>query len=122
MARRHISVMLPLPPPPSRMPNNVWRVVTGRGREDARYQAWLDEAGWILRRQMPFVDVAPPLSVEIALTPPGRRGRAIDCHVKSILALCRRQNLMRVDADVHRLLAYWCRDIDDGARVEIVAI
>jgi len=114
----HLCILLPWPP----SLNGNWRSVRGRVVKSKTYKGWLMRAGWAIQQQKPFVDIMPPLSVEIALGPPDRRKRDLDNLIKPILDLCCKHGLMQDDCDVHRLLAYWCRDIDNGARVEITSI
>ena len=112
-------IVLNLPIPPST--NNLF-VSSRRGYrfKSRRYNAWLTEAGWILKVQRAG-RIAGPVQVVIRATPKRRR-RDADNLIKPLLDLLVSARVIEGDdwRVVRSVTAAWCDGIEHGlVRVEI---
>lgn len=103
-------IVLPFPP----SVNNLFVNAGKRGRiKSSRYEIWLNEAGWELKRQRP-VKHAGPVSVTIALCPSDKRRRDADNGCKAVLDLLVKHQVIEGD-DNRFVKAVTARWVDVGA-------
>jgi crossover junction endodeoxyribonuclease RusA len=95
-----------LPFPPS--VNGIWRGGKG-GRHylSAKYKAWKDAAGLMLRAQAGNKHISGPYAVEIQASRPDKRRRDIDNLIKPVLDLLSLMNVTSDDSECQLVSAEW---------------
>lgn len=108
---------LHLPWPPS-----VNGLFAGKARRypSLAYRKWKAAAGWELQAQRP-PQISVRVDVAIGLTPPDRRARDADNHVKAVLDLLVAQRVLADDAQEHvrEVRVSWAQAERPGATVTI---
>lgn len=103
--------------------NSIWRAVNGRNIVSKRYREWKEHAGRTLLSQRPK-KIKGPVSIAIELTPPDKRARDLDNHVKPIFDLLVTHQI--VEADDCRTIREFLVSLENseipGARVTISPI
>lgn len=111
-----IEIRLPFPPSSNNLfAGRVRRYATGT------YRRWRAAAGWELVAQR-IKPMAGPVSIEVELSPPDKRPRDCDNHLKAIVDLIVQQGLLPDDNGKHvrGVSAHWAQQPGSpGATVRI---
>jgi Holliday junction resolvase RusA-like endonuclease len=97
-----VAVQLPWPP----ATNGLYATVGRRRVRTARYDRWLREAGWALRRQRPG-QVAGAFKASLVFTAPDARRRDLDGVLKPVLDLLVGNGLIEDDSLARELHLAW---------------
>lgn len=100
-------VTLTLPYPPS--VNNLYRNAGNRRVKTEAYMAWLNAAGWELRRQRPG-HVPGRYRLSLVLTPPDGRARDADNTFKAVSDLLKTCGVIAEDSLAKAVSAEWSDD------------
>lgn len=101
--------MLPMPP----STNRLWRNGRGRTYLSAEYQAWKEEAGWLVNAQhVPAIN--PPYQVEYAFGRKDRRRSDLLNREKALSDLLQSSFVITNDCEIHDARLYWASDVEPG--------
>jgi len=82
------------------------------------YTNWAIEAGWALKQQK-YSKFTTPVSVELQVGPPDRRKRDLDNVQKATFDLLEHLGVIENDNLIHRIHAYWDREVKNGILVTV---
>jgi crossover junction endodeoxyribonuclease RusA len=113
-----VSQPITLPFPPST--NNLFKNI-GKGRaRTAAYNAWINEALWMVKAQRP-ASVTGRFTFEMLVQRPDKRARDIDNLTKPVLDLLKKAGVIRDDSDAKRIVLEWSDDAPTkGAGVSVM--
>lgn len=116
------SVSVTLPYPPS--VNRLWRSVRGRVIRSAEYEAWLNEASWIIYRAVGKTadcqGVVGPYALTVRLCPPDRRARDLDNTLKALSDALKLGEAIQDDHLCQRIDLEWDTSVK-GAFVSVMS-
>lgn len=108
-------IQLTLPYPPST--NRLWRRAGKRIHKDAKYTAWLEEAGWVAREQCSW-GLSGKYQLTILAARPDRRKRDLDNLIKPVSDLLASVGIIGDDCDCEMVVARWIPE-PEGVHVRI---
>lgn len=88
------AITIDLPWPPSQ--NRIWRSRGKRVYRDAKYVAWLEQAGWLVKAKR-FPKIMGEFGATIILNPPNNRKIDLDNRIKVILDIAQKTGLIEND-------------------------
>lgn len=111
-------LVLPFPP-------SVNNLFAGRARryQSERYKAWIEEAGWVLKRQKP-PRIEGHVEMRYTYGRPDNVIRDLSNFIKPVEDLIVGHKVIADDHLVQRLSAEWAPEDDpvEGVRIEIIAV